>query len=130
MGFTQVDRKQPDTGYVYVFVRRDLSPSIQAVQACHACIESARKFLSPDDVHPHLILLEIHSEQALAAVCARLERHGLQFSPFYEPDLGDELTAVATEVVRGEKRKLMRRYQCLKSVQATNSITHLTKAST
>jgi len=93
-------------------VRRDLSLSQQVVQACHACIEATRIFLPPDLVHPHLIVLGARSEIDLACIAARLDRNQVRFRKFCEPDLGDQWTALATELVSGNRRALFKRYQC------------------
>lgn len=103
-----------DTPYVYAFVRRDLSHSQQAVQACHACIEVARSLILPCDEHPHLVLCGIKSEQGLWAVLCRLQSLGIACRPFRDSDLGNELTALATEPVRADQRRHFRRYQCLR----------------
>lgn len=105
--------KKVDTPYVYAFVRRDLSLPQQAVQACHACIEMARTLLPSCDEHPHLVLCGIKSEPSLWTVLNRLERLGIAYRPFRDSDLGDQLTAIATEPVRGDQRHHFRRYQCL-----------------
>ena len=83
----------------------------QVVQACHACIEIAR-LLSPDIVHPHLVILGTDSEFQLQHVAARLEALGIQYQPFYEPDLGSQLTSLATEPLSLQQRKAMQRYRC------------------
>jgi hypothetical protein len=100
--------------YVYAFVRQDLPPPQQAIQAAHACIEAARSFISPADEHPHLVLLAVADELQLARVLTRLLRLDVQCKPFHEPDLGHELTALATEPVRGARRRIFRNYQCLR----------------
>ena len=115
MGFTQVQKIETVSNeaisYVYCFVRQDLTLPQQVVQACHACIEIAR-LLSPDIVHPHLVILGIDSEFQLQHVAARLEALGIQYQPFYEPDLGSQLTSLATEPLSLQQRKAMQRYRC------------------
>jgi len=95
---------------VYVVVRLDLADAQQAVQACHACINSARTFPYPDQ-HPHLVLLGVADEAALAAVVADLDRAGLPHATFREPDLGDQLTAVATAPLYAQERDFFRSFQ-------------------
>jgi len=99
---------------VYAFVRRDLSLPQQAVQACHACIEAARTLLPADDEHPHLVLCGVKSEQQLHTVQRHLDRIGIAFRSFFETDLDGQLTALATEPVRGHRRSLLRKYRCLR----------------
>jgi len=95
----------------------------QAVQACHACIEVARSLPPPFvDRHPCLVLCGVQSEQKLRRILARLERLGLGCGPFFEPDSGNSLTAIATRPVCGPQRRWFRRYQCLTAVRPANSV--------
>ena len=73
----------------------------------------ARTLLTSCDEHPHLVLCGIKSESSLWTLLSRLERLGIAFRPFRDSDLGDQLTAVATEPVHGDLRRHFRRYQCL-----------------
>jgi hypothetical protein len=98
---------------VYVLVRRDLPPSQQAVQACHAAIEVARNWISQDLEHPSVIVCGIRDEQILEKSLKKLQSQGVQCKTFHEPDRGNELTAIATEPIYGDRRKLFRSYQLL-----------------
>jgi hypothetical protein len=84
------------------------------VQACHASLEAARAFLPPDHEHPHLVVCGVRDEARLGTCLDRLRRAGVRFRPFSEPDLGNELTAAATEPVRGKQRRLFRDYALLR----------------
>lgn len=96
-------------GHVYVLVRRDLSPSQQAVQGIHAAIEAARDGLIPSDItHPHLVLCSTPDEDALRLQMDRLDVHGIKYRPFFEPDRDNELTAIATEPISGSGRRHFR----------------------
>ena len=55
---------------------------------------------------------------AVWEVLARLARLDIRFRPFYEPDLGGELTALCTRPLRGDERLPLRRYRCLKGSRA------------
>ena len=83
----------------------------QVVQACHACIEIARS-LDADAEHPHLVVIGCESEVHLQFVAARLDAIGIQYRPFYEPDLAESLTALATEPLSDARKKPLRRYRC------------------
>ena len=96
-----------------MFVRRDLPLAQQAVQACHACIEMARN-LSPNETHPHLVLIGVKSEDQLSTLPARLEREGIQFHCFFDSDWDHQLMSIATQPVRGKRRRVFKRYQCLR----------------
>lgn len=80
-------------------VRRDLSPGLQSAQATHAAIgfcmaepEAARAW---HDQSNNLVILSVEDEAALLAVLDRAWTEGIRYEPFYEPDLNDEMTAVA-----------------------------------
>ena len=111
MPHTQV---QDNHAYVYVFVREDLSHPQQIVQSCHAAIEAATHFsLGSLAEHPSVIVLSAKSEQKLHNVRKYLVDNGIKHAHFYEPDIGDELTALATEPLVGERRDLFKKYQLL-----------------
>lgn len=44
----------------------------------------------------------------------KLNKNSIKFKPFFEPDLNNELTAIATEPLQGEKRKVLKDFQILK----------------
>lgn len=102
-----------DTPYIYVFIRKDLSLPQQVVQSSHACIEAAKSFLSNDLEHPHLVVLGVKGEHQLYTAAQKLDKAGIRYRTFIEPDRNDEATAIATEPVFGEKRHLFRTYRCL-----------------
>jgi hypothetical protein len=83
------------------------------VQACHACLEATRAFLSSDHQHPFLVVCGARDEQRLGRCRDRLRQAGIHFRAFYEPDLGDQLTAIATEPLRGQQRQLLQEYRLL-----------------
>jgi hypothetical protein len=94
-------------------VRRDLPAAQIAVQAVHAAIEAARRFLPPDHPHPHLVLCRVSSERDLLSAADRLDRLGVRFQIFREPDRAGEATALATEPLGPECRGPLARYPCL-----------------
>ena len=101
-------------GYLYVLIRKDLSPQQIAVQACHASIEIARNYITPQEEHPSVIICEIKNEEKLFSLINYLKSHNIKFKEFREPDRGNELTAIATELLFGEERIPMKRFQLLK----------------
>lgn len=108
MTYTQVE-----TPYVYVLVRKDLTPEQITVQACHAAIEAA-PLIPPDLDHPHLVVCGVNSETHLEQAAYRLEKAGIRYRPFREADIDDQLTAIATEPIFGEDRRHFKKYNCLK----------------
>jgi len=84
---------------IYVVVRTDLPPGLQAAQACHALREMA-------DAHPELdaawhensktlVLLGVSRVSDLEGLIAVAETTGVPLARNYEPDLGGELTAAS-----------------------------------
>lgn len=99
---------------MYAITRKDLSTPQQAVQAGHAAIEASRAFLGKDDEHPSLIICTMKNEDQLRRAADDLERQGIRLKRFYEPDIGNQLTAFSTEPLTGESRKAMRKFQLMK----------------
>lgn len=100
--------------YVYILVRKDLSQSQQAVQACHSAIEATRAFTpGQDQEHPHLVLLNVNSEYELLKAHDRLQHYGIKIVKFTEPDLNNEISSIATEPLSADS-KLRRKFSCYK----------------
>lgn len=62
----------PESGHVYVFVRRDLPLADQMVQVAHVCLEAGQAFCVPR--HCPLVLLEVADEPALRRVLEHCRR--------------------------------------------------------
>lgn len=45
---------------------------------------------------------------------ATLKDVGINYVEFIEPDIGDQLTAIASDVVYGEQRKIFKKFQLFK----------------
>lgn len=87
-----------------------------SVQACHACIEATKAFnLDRLSDHPSVILLSSKNENKLHRVQKYLIEQNIRHVHFYEPDFGNELTAIATEPILGERRSVFSKYQLLRS---------------
>ena len=109
---TQVDDNTP---YIYIITRKDLTFPQKAVQSSHAAIEAAHAFYDPQVIdHPHIVLSELPSELHLLKLIDKLSAENLRLIIWREPDLNNEITAIATEPIFGAKRKLFRRLQLLK----------------
>jgi hypothetical protein len=96
-----------------VLVRTDLPPGQIAVQASHAAVEAARRFLPPDSDHPHLVLCGVPSAARLLAAADYLFRRSVRHALFREPDRDNEPTALATEPLAGDRRRPLDRFRCL-----------------
>lgn len=115
---TQVENK-----YCYVIVRRDLSNSSQAVQAIHASIEATRhSLITAEQVHPHVVLCGVKNMTKLIGLSQKLDQAGVQYRAFFEPDLNNEITAIATEPISGDSRQLFKNIQCLKLGEKNENI--------
>lgn len=84
-----------------VITRRDISPGYQAVQSCHAAIEFQHE-------HPeiakewntnskYLVFLSVENEEALQRLLQKIQIRDIKYSTFFEPDIGNQLTAIAIE---------------------------------
>lgn len=96
--------------YVYVIVRNDLSNAQKAVQSSHAILETTRKFINKTDEHPSVIILIVKNERRLLRLCSELE---IDHITFREPDIGNEMTAIATKPLIGEERAYFKKYQLM-----------------
>ena len=82
---------------LYVLIRKDLSKSQQAVQAGHAVAEWVLH--SPDKskwTNGTLIYLSVKSEKDLKKWAYKLALRNIEFEEFFEPDLNNDVTALAT----------------------------------
>ncbi len=84
---------------LYLVVRADLPPGDQATQAAHALSAFAVEY--PDEhrawhtAGKNLILLATTDRFTLAALLYDAAKAGIPNAKFYEPDIADELTAIA-----------------------------------
>lgn len=95
------------TERMYVLVRKDLPKNYQAVQAGHALAEFllGQPFLSWKN--GTLIYLGVRNENELLEWGEKLDALDKKWSGFREPDIGNQMTAIAT-VDNGETFKRMR----------------------
>lgn len=101
--------------YMYIAVRKDLSPSQQAVQSCHAAIEASWIYHNEleKEEHPSVIILGVKNEYALNIFNKYVESMGFPYATFREPDRDNEMTSVAVFPVHEEDRKHFRKYRLL-----------------
>lgn len=62
-----------------------------------------------DLVHPSLVLLTVPDKAALLAMQDRCTAAGVRSRVFLEADIGDEPTALATEPINGQGRRLFQK---------------------
>lgn len=93
---------------LYLITRDDLVPGSQAVQAMHA----ARQFQAEHseieqrwfNSSNHLCFLSVPSVQDLEKLVRKAERRGVLYSTFQEPDLENQMTAIALEPGQNSRR--------------------------
>ena len=82
---------------LYVLTRKDLGLAYQAVQGAHAVAEFHKQDYN-DAVewdNQYLIMLEVDNLDMLDYWAWRLESKEIAFTAFFEPDLENEMTAIA-----------------------------------
>lgn len=89
------------TLYSYIVCRKDMSPSYQAVQSSHAAMEMGFRTTCPSSP-VHIVLLGISNQEELIKLASRLEKKGVNFQLFYEPDYDTGYTALCTFPVEGK----------------------------
>lgn len=65
------------------------------VQGAHAVAQYCLDFPNSDWKNQYLIFVKVDNEERLKQLEWKLLESGEQFSKFYEPDIGNQLTAVA-----------------------------------
>ena len=84
-----------------MITRQDLDNGYQAVQSIHAAIQF--KFEHPEisrdwfENSNYLGLLSVANEQELVSLIEQAIQKGLKVSVFREPDINDQITAIAIE---------------------------------
>jgi len=82
---------------LYVIVRKDLSPSQRAVQAGHAVAEFLLRGPFSRWSNGTLVYLGVKGLNQLENLKYKLQSLDIQFTEFREPDIGDQVTAIATD---------------------------------
>ncbi len=84
---------------LYIVVRNDISPGLMVAQSCHALRAFVAEHPEVDKVwfkeSNNIVVLEVESEDILMDLMDRVAETTKCFSFFIEPDLDNELTAVA-----------------------------------
>ena len=83
---------------LFIIVHKDLTPSQMAVQAGHAVAEYLLHSHFSRWKNETLIYLGVKDLRKLHQLKYKFERDGITYTEFREPDLNNELTAIATDV--------------------------------
>lgn len=103
--------------YVYIFVRQDISPEYQAVQSAHVALRLGYKLGYHSEEHKmthdrmkelYFTLVGVPNLDALTKIS---ERQGAEL--FHEPDINNQLTAVAYMPVKAKDRGKLLTYKRL-----------------
>lgn len=99
--------------FVYVLVRTDMDLHNIIVQSSHAAYQSGLEFKNHAD-RTTIIVLAVKNEMELREAYHALERTNIQCTMYKEHTLGLGFTAVGTEALTQEQRKLLKKYKLLK----------------
>lgn len=98
---TQVDK-------LYVIVRGDIPPGLQIAQSCHVCFEFQKNHIELtklwNEESNYIVILSCKDEEAINKLIHKAERKNIRFSIFREPDLDNQITAIALEPTKRSKR--------------------------
>lgn len=97
----------------YTFIRQDLPIQHQLVQACHSSYEAGSNFKDTEDI-PYLILLGMKDGEELDGAEKFLEKHGIRYHKFFEPDNDLGHTSISTEPLTWEQKKLFSNFRLWK----------------
>ncbi len=91
-----------------VITRRDLSLAQQCVQAAHAAIdfqhEHPQESVAWHKFSNYLAILTTKDEQSLIDLIVKASLRGIKYTVFREPDINNEITAVAFEASTEAKK--------------------------
>ena len=91
-----------------VITRRDLSLGYQATQACHAAIDFQHEYQrEATEWHTssnYLAILTVKDEEELIDILVKVSLRGIKYTIFREPDLNNEITAVALEASNDSRK--------------------------
>lgn len=95
------------TDKLYLVTRKDISPGYQAVQSCHALRQFTAEHPEIDELwfktSNYLCLLSVKNEEELYALVCKAKNNNIKVSVFREPDIDNQITAIALEPGEGTK---------------------------
>lgn len=63
---------------------------------------------------PSIVLLKAESEKILRQHLTSVAKSGITCYAFFEPDIGNEMTAFATKPLNEEQRKMLRQFKLVR----------------
>lgn len=101
--------------YVYFFTRQDISPEQQIVQTAHVALKLGNSTLFKDDPdNTYFTVVGVRNLDGINAVIKILTNFGFEFEAFVEPDIGDQITSIATYPIPEDKRDVLMAFNLLK----------------
>lgn len=105
--------------YLYIFTRKDLTPSQIAVQSIHAAFEMGR-ILNREEEHPSVVLLRAKNEEELTLHLGYIKAMGFVTVEFIEPHYHNSLTSFAIEPINEEERSVLKRFKLMQNTDFSN----------
>jgi hypothetical protein len=105
-----------DRVYTYVFVRQDISPEYQLVQAAHATMALGKVLAPEHDPHnTYFTVVGVPDPSELKAVEMLLKANNFPYEKFIEPDIktGSQVTAIATHPIHWAARRPLKGFPLL-----------------
>ena len=97
-----------NTEKLRVITRRDLPIGTQSLQSAHAAIDFQHKFPSEStEWHKnsnYLVFLTVEDEKELINLIHKVNIKSIKHTVFYEPDLDNQITAIALEPSKDSKK--------------------------
>lgn len=90
---------------MYAVVRKDMDLHHQVVQVAHATLEAGIHLAEPEREPHYLIVCEVPNEDKLRSLLENTRQRGISCVAFSEPDMGNQMTAFATEPLSEAKKK-------------------------
>lgn len=104
--------------YVYTFVRQDISPEYQLVQAAHATYKAGwfnNAFgESQDPSKLYFTVVGVEDRYGLNDVQNHLKERGIGYQVFWEPDMENQPTAITTDPIPIKMRGDLLEYKLLR----------------
>lgn len=95
------------TDKLYLVTRKDIAPGYQAVQSCHALRQFTEEHPEIDKqwfkTSNYLCLLAVKNEEELYSLVCQAKDLNVRVSVFREPDIDNQITAIALEPGSGAK---------------------------
>lgn len=103
-----------DKKHFYVLIRKDLPLPQQIVQSIHAAYEAAGKFNDDTSQTYSTVLCQVSNEEDLIKASRKLEYSGIRHHIFKEPDINFQSTALCTEPLTQDRRKIFSNWKLWK----------------